>query len=517
MAEKIRNTNRHGMPRLVVAAALIMALSANAAIAASDSTELVRVGAQAIREGRYEGALKMFQSALEKATKRGERLQAHYMMGKAYNRLGKYELALEQLQQSEIVLERLDDAKFELGWAFLGLRMHKKALKSLKAYEQKNPGHAQTSVFIGRAYLGLRKLDEAEKHLKEGVRRNPKLAATAKFYLAMVEYLRGKPELSAGHLQGLIDEHPESPVARSINRLLQEAREKVSPPKPWNIFLSIGGGYDDNVLGKNDDLPLPEDITSEDSAVLDLAFHGSYTWRPSDRDFLTVGYRFDADIYEDKLDDFGLTDQYGYVVHHRKWNDRVTTAFLVADYFTMLDGHSFHNTFSTRPSISFKEADWARTELAYLYSHENRLLDTTPVFDLDGHSHSVSLTQFFTLPNRKTAFRIGYLHTWDDRDSGDYDLRSNRVFAGVRHAFPFKITVDLFYSHAFDRYRELNSFTNFQERRSDDLDYVDFYISRPVNKYLSIYGNFQYTTNDSNIPFFDYERYGATVGFSLLF
>jgi len=502
---------------LVVSVILSTVMGVNGSFAASASTEKVKAGAQAIKQGHYEEALKLFESALVQAADRPERARAHYMIGKTYNRLGKYGLALENLQRSGGILERLDDAQFELGWAYVGLRMFDKAVGPLESYERKEPGRGQTSLFLGRAYLGLGKREEAEKHLREAVRRNPGLAGTAEFYLAQIAYLRGEKESAAAGLLGLVREHPDSPIAMRVDELLKEARKEPFLAKPWDLFFSIGAGYEDNVLGKNSDMPRPEGISSESSAVLELALHGRYSWILPNKDLLTAGYRFSADTYEHALNDFNAMYHYGYVKHHRAWNEKVMTGILISNYLTVLGGNAYHNTISVRPSFTFVETDWTWTEVAYRYSDENRMLSTTPTYNLDGYTHSIGLTKFFTIPRLKTNFRIGYFHVWDERDSADFDLRADQVFAGIQHTFPFKITVDLLYMHAFNRYTELSTFAQSQKKRSDDIDYVDLTFTRPLTEHLSVYCKFGYTNDNSNITVFEYSNYRATAGLAWSF
>jgi cytochrome c-type biogenesis protein CcmH/NrfG len=62
----------------------------------------------------------------------------------------------------------------------------------------------------------LRQYDQAEAKLKEAVQRDADLKPTVLLYLAMLERERKNPAAAEGYLETLLQEAPDSPIAKIV-------------------------------------------------------------------------------------------------------------------------------------------------------------------------------------------------------------------------------------------------------------------------------------------------------------
>ena len=188
--------------------------------ASPQSRQLVLAGHADLNAGKYQEALKKFDAAIKADPNDAE---AFYFSGAALNRLGRFEDAIARLQNSFTMGYRQPALAFDSGWALLRLGHWTEALAQLEFFERHIGGRGKTSEFMGQAYLGLRQYDQAEAKLKEAVQRDPDLKPTALLYLALLERERKNPAAAEGYLQALLNEAPDSAIARTLKKQIGRA------------------------------------------------------------------------------------------------------------------------------------------------------------------------------------------------------------------------------------------------------------------------------------------------------
>jgi tetratricopeptide (TPR) repeat protein len=184
---------------------------------------LIVQGAADLKAEKYDEALKKFESASKADPKDAEAL---YFEGAALNRLARPKEALEQLEKAGAMGFKGPGLAFDTGWALLRLARWIDAIVQLEYFEKTVPGRGKTSEFLGRAYLGLREYDKAESKLQEAIRRDPALKPTGLLFLAAIEQERKNLAAARVYLETLLREVPESPIAQTLRKEMQE------PPRP---------------------------------------------------------------------------------------------------------------------------------------------------------------------------------------------------------------------------------------------------------------------------------------------
>jgi tetratricopeptide (TPR) repeat protein len=498
---------------VMLAAGILVALAAEPASASPASRELVRQGLAEMQARRYAAALQKFEEA-ERADPADART-VFFFQGAALNRLGRHADALTRLERAARTGSPHPELAFETGWALVRVGRWRDAIAPLEQAEQRRPGRGQTSEFLGRAHLGLGDLARAEAHFLEALRRDPRLAPTVRLGLASIAARRGDRDAVRAQAERLQQEAPDSPIARR----LQDAAALVTvppaaAPKPWQVVVSLSGGYNSNVIFLGDGIPLPTDISQKHAYLARATLGGSYDWRLGARDSLTAGYAGQVDLYAD-VPEANFLDQVWYLDYRHAFSDTLAAALRVSDQFSLLDGDVFRNQVAVRPAVGYRLTSWSLVELHYALAANDYYVDTPAVQDRDGLGHQLGLTWFAAIPGTRLLLRAGAFYTRYEADGADFDADSIGLFVGLNYPLFWQIVADVSYVHLFDRYDDPNSLagpTGFGFKREDDGDFVSVQLIRPILDWLSVYVRYDYSHNDSNIPFYEYDQHVVSSG-----
>ncbi|HZN56928.1 MAG TPA: tetratricopeptide repeat protein [Planctomycetota bacterium] len=157
-----------------------------------DSDSVLRRGNAAFQEGRFEDALQLFATALE----RNPRLaMAEYDLGLALQQLGRHAEAVERYERFLAAQPRSVDGLNNLGLALQALGRRDAALERFETALAVDPAYTTARLNMARALRASGRPDEAARHLIEALRREPRSERI------FDELLRDAPEdaLGASH------------------------------------------------------------------------------------------------------------------------------------------------------------------------------------------------------------------------------------------------------------------------------------------------------------------------------
>ena len=506
-------TPRFGFPLVLVSVLLgLVPLPAEASL---ESRYLVIQGTDHLALQQFERALENFIAA---AHSDPADVEAVFYQGLALNRLGRHEEALARLEQARQMGAPHPDLPFETGWSLLHLRRWKEALRELDQYERTAPGRGQTSEFRGRAYYALGEYDKAEALLGEATRRDPNLAPSARLFLALVAEARKDLDAARRQLQAILEETPESPLARAIRDRLAVLAQTAALAKPFRLNVALAGGFNDNVVALGSGLQLPADISRKHSWFDTSALETSYTWQPASGDTLTVGYRLLATVFPG-LSSFDLLDHFTYLDYRHGFRRDLSASLRVSNQFTQVGGTNFRNQVGVRPAVAWWPVDWGAVEVAYSYFHGDYVFTTPAVLDRDSEIHTLAVTSFLRVPGLPVQGQVGYFHLWNFADGGDFDFQSDGVFVGITASPVPQLAAEVFYSRTFSRHDKLNSLSGtqgFEFKRSDEADRVTAQVSWSFFEWLRVSFRYDFITQDSNIGFFDFNQSSFTGGITFL-
>lgn len=476
----------------------------------ADGADLIRGGITALQAGDYSRALRTF----ERASETDMAPAARFFMGVAYNRLGQPRQALRELDRAQAMGASPPERHFERGWALLRMEMFEQAADELEAHEARFPGQAKTSEMLGRAWFGLGDHDRAREHLEEAIRRDPSVEPTARLTLALLEDADRNPAASRRQLALLAD--LDDPLATAV-RDRMGLTGQAPADKPWRVQLSLGLGYNSNVIAIGDGVPLPADISDAGSATGRLGAGLAVDVLRLPADTVTIGYALRADVFEDELKVANYVDNYFYARWLHRFNDAWTSSFLVADSLSHVDERLFRNQVTVRPALSQRVGEAVRIDYAYTLAVNEYNFPTTTVTDRDSLTHGFDLGVLVAPPTWPVRFLAGYRFELNLADGDDYDYRSHQVSVGVAADLGCDVTGEVRFARSFVDYQRDNSFTGFTRIRHDDVNLVQARLSRPLGEHVTVRVDYLFIDNDSNIGFFRYDQHVVLAGLDVSF
>ncbi len=445
--------------------------------ASPTSKKLTEKGYQLLTQHKFEQALQSFQAASKTDPNDGEAL---FFQGVALNRLGQFAKAAEKLDAAQ-KFGGHSEWNFERGWAHLGLQEWNPAIHSLKAYDKENPGRGQTSEFIGRAYFGLGDTEKAEKYLNRAVRQNPGLKKTADIYLSE----------------------------------LQKEGPQTKKPKNWNFYSDVSGTYNTNALNLGNGVTRPANISRQESGLATLVLGGGYRFDLSDTNQLSFGNQAFSNIYE-VSSRLNLFDNYTFLRFRHALDAKKVFAITFSNDFSIIQTAKFRNQIGVQPIFGWRFTDWLTSEVGYLFNYGKYFFTLNAPQRRTGNVHTALLNNYFSVPDTKLRLSLGYSHVWNRSKGTDFTYQGNNLIFAMTNPLFRKVTGELSFSQAWNRYDNVNSLTA-GTRRKDNISNVLAQLNFPVFGKVDGYLRGGYTRNGSNIAVFNYRAYQGSLGFAAAF
>lgn len=480
-------------------------------IASPRSSQLIDEGVVELRSGRPEAALKTFLQASREDSKDSE---AVFFSGMALNRLGRWAEALEKLTSAKQLDFNHPELPFEMGWSLVTLRRWDEAIEQLKAFEAQNPGRGQTAEFLGRAYLAQGKLKEADEAFTEALRRDPDLRPTVSVYRTILRQRQGDEAAARDQLSTLFRIAPNTPIAQLIGTQLLPIAAPAAGP--WNLTLRTALGYNSDARGvASFDTVNLQKPPKNNSTFARFGLDTSYDIITTRTDRLSAGYDLLADSYFRQETDPDLLDQIFYL----EWSfsdidQRTTMTYRIWDNYTLVGEDDFRNEIAGQATFDWRILSTMFLEGSYRYAHDDYLYFIEPVVGInaktlsrDAEAQTLTFSANLALPAQRMRLRAGYFHNWNKAVGSDFDYHSDGLFAGLTAALPWKITADALYSFTWDRYEHPNSASPDPTlRRTDDAASFSLRLTRPIAQHMSIYFEYDFNHDDSNIRGYDYDQ-----------
>jgi tetratricopeptide (TPR) repeat protein len=200
------------------------------------------VGRTVIRNGDWRDDATLFAAALNTAPK-SARIQLY--LGKHYNRIGQYEMAIDHLNESLVMLPGNPEAIGEVGYAHLLTGDFVEAERAFLDAVKRDPDDVTTYHRLGRLYMQQGKYREALTQFGRCVELSP-LHLNGRVNAGIVHYTQGDFEEAASVFRAVLNLDPTSLASEYFLGLMERdagdldaARERfervVESADPWNV------------------------------------------------------------------------------------------------------------------------------------------------------------------------------------------------------------------------------------------------------------------------------------------
>jgi len=400
---------------------------------------------------------------------------------------------------------------FEIGWSLMGMGRAGACVPRLASYEQAVPGRAITSELLGRCYLLLRDYDKAEAKLREALARDPGAKQRVDLYLAQVQYGRGDRQAADATVAGIL--RGDTDLGRAL-RDGQAALAALAPPPETGLRLAASAsiGYNDNVIGLGNTIPLPADISNKGSTFFRGGFGISYTHQFDAQTRGSIGYGGLLDRY-DQIKAADLDDHFIYADVAHRVNERVALSLRASLQLTYLSGSHFRDQPALRPAAAYRWNESAITELSYTFARPDYAASAAaPQFERDGEIHALAINHLIQPSGSPWSGSVGYARTENRPDGADFRSSGDTVSGAVRYEFAARTHLTLAVNLGRERYANPNSLSADGTARRDTPLGVSAQFTAPLTKQLRYFLQFQASRSDSNITFFDYKQQTVLAG-----
>lgn len=477
------------------------------------SDALIDEGLVLLEEGNAKEATALFVEALDADPGDGE---AAFYVGVGFNRAGDPAQAVEAFELASRLGYSSADMLFEAGWAMLSLGEHARALELLAEYEAMAPGRGKSAEFIGRAWLAMGDLEAAQAWFDEALRRDPSLTTSISFQRAAISAIAGDEETARSYLERIASNDPASPLGQYVTAQLEAIAPESGDDKYWRIIAVTSAGHDSNAISLNESLPLPSGITNDSGMFLQQTLRGAVDlWRQEGQGTLTLGgtaliRRYD-DISAADYESFSLDLDYFQRI------SRNQVGRLQAYLGTTTDDFDQSNRYAGLRAAMFWDAWFDATVepwASLTYTQYNRVGTVAPADERDGPTRALGVTLYYPWETIDADLSGGLAYSRSDTKGTNFDNQTQSLFVGVTKVLEPEITASLVYSLANSQFDNLDTraIPPGAVRRHDVTHQLLLNLSRPITENFSLFGRLQATTNNSNVPSFDYNRMVTQVG-----
>ena len=505
--------------RLAAFALLALSVSlAPPALASVESELAFHRGIVAYGEGQLDEAQRQFEIVLAADPQDTVALQYLGLVaqkrGDPAGALGLYDRALAiDPEDASIHVDR--------GIALLDLGRAPEARQAFGRALELAPDDARAHLFAGISAYRAGAYAEAKPHLDQAAELDPALKDEARYYAGLSDAFLGNVQEAAVAFGQAVEQQPLSPLAQSAQNFRTQLETARQAERRWSALVTVGMEGDSNPLILGD---IPGSVLSGDDNAPDgrgvVRLRGTYGLLQQEDAAVTAGY--------DGYHGFNILSDEINISTHNPWLSggydigpvRLGLRYDFAYSFIGADYEQFRMLNRATPSVSLREGDWGVSQAFYQYHCQDFFVNLNqvqePIYDRDGDRHAAGFNQFFFLPEPFTYVRVGGLGDWTRTDGTEWSYNGVEANFGAGYDFEYDISLGWLYHFAYRHYRHASGQSQpvaFTEKRDDFQHMLSFDLAKGFAEHWEVSLGGAFTWNDSDVAFYDYDRYvgGAYV------
>ena len=452
----------------------------------------------AYEQKSYPEAQKYAQQALANAP---DNPYYHHLLGKILLGLENYQAAKTHLTRAREADADLSGLAYDLGLACFHLAEYDLTAKYLAAAARQAPDQVLAKYYAGISHYYLKAYDKALLNLEQAAAGSNSLAPSAAYYTGLCLYQTGQAKKAKKAFQFVLDTAGDTALKASAAQWQEALLKQQAAQKKVQLYLKAGAQYDDNVRLD----PVDEDMGEEEDDVLfEGFFSASYRFLDNAPWQMGAGVTQYQTLHQD-FDDYDLTATIGNL-YARCYRSpfMFSLGYLPAYYW--VSGDSFLLRHQIRPMVSVRLNERLLTRISYNFYANNHFEDAAR----DGETHGLLVEGYVTpLYKKVTLFaQLGVEYNAADGDDEQYTTAKGRL--GFKFRLPWQIDASLSGMYQYKDYRHTDSLYGIA--REDDKVKCQASLTRSLfYEWLSLWLEYDYTDNDSNIDEFSYERHMVTL------
>ncbi len=446
----------------LVAATLLAAGPASAALDDAARAEILQQrGAHALRTGDTEAALLKLYESLQLRPDHPETLALYARALLESGRPAEAEQVTQRLRRSN---PNDPDVHFLLALTAYRQQDWIAARGHLEAARAAAPQDARVRLYLGRAYQELGEDQNAEIELQEAARLDPEFQGPAAYRLGLLHLQRSELRDAERFFEEVREIDPDSELARSAERYLQELRKRQ--PQRISLWARLGAAYDSNLTIAGADDQVDQSSVDGYRAVLETGLNARvFEWNGLSLRTGFTGYV----SYHNKEHSFDIqqirpwTSLSYQPLQQLAFDVRLTHERVWRNY------HSFKAANFVQPAIRIMPAKGYLTRIFGEWEDRNYLdaFESIPTRDRDGQVRRLGIDQYFPIPNPFSEglayLRLGYRYRVEASDGHHFDSRSHKPLATIGFSLPWDMDISVDASWERRAYARESFFEAFRE------------------------------------------------------
>lgn len=466
-------------------------------------------GIALVNQKRYAEAELSFRAALNAHP---QDARAIHLLGVVEGKQGKFLEAEEDLRFALTLSPLPLDAYLDLGIVYHQQKKYQDALDMLAEGERAGAKNPLIYFYQGKVYQEMGQPERAAPRFLRAAAMatldHPDLIPVSRYHAGIAFFQQKIIAEAKDEFLAVLEQAPDSEIGRSSKEYLTRIA-RMESVSDWQMGLSIGYQYDDNVILEPTDLPLSTPPSKKQDGRIVLFFNSLIPYRKPLPWGGGGGYTLYQSLHQ-TLDRFNTTSHqpFLYLVYEKNQTQ------LRGDYrfdFITLDGKAYLNNQTVR--IALLQPAMGRL-FSYQFQQKDFAENASATSDRDGVNQALSGAKSLYFAKRKGALRLKYTFDLDAANDNQLDYQGHRLGVGGGYQLPW-IRVDLDADYQGKRYRHPSTLSTAtpKEKRRDDTTTVQVNLVYAYSKEVTLSLQMVRTDNPSNISPYSYQRsvYGVNL------
>ena len=442
--------------------------------------------------------------------------------------------------------------RYQLGLAYFALPDYEKAAPPLFEVYEKQPTLDSLGFYVG--YLLYRKKDYegALAAFDANQTQDFDTQQLTLFYRGLTLGVLGLSDQAIEELEEVKLDRTVAPLSSAAIRVRERlaAKKKADETKPWQLQVSLGGFYDDNVSinpNSSSNAPDPNSTTREagNQALRDLrnrdtkapgflaTLRADYSfWREGPYE-VSGNYSFFQTVNGNGLSELNIQDHllglsgfYRDVAFKLPYQVdlQYTFDYLLLDMSKFLARHTPTLSATVIPpsfTVPTLGSIGNLTSVLYRYRNQNFFKEEQGGVKKnirDGHNNMLGLLHVFRFADDQFLFRIGYQYDNESTKAKEFSYSGNRLLTGGQWLIPWGgLTLRYDYDIHWRGYEKKQTFSPFTDKdgnlskRKDTQHTHLVQLTKPLPYNLTLTVQYQGIYNKSKIRVYDYSKNLGTL------
>lgn len=471
-------------------------------------------GVAQYRNENFEEAQALFSKA--RAEEPGSSVAAFYL-GMARKQGGDLAGAIKDLKDAATLKPPVLDAYLELADAFHVMGDDRQALNWVERSEQAGVKPGQTAFMKGVVLSALDKKDEALTAFTEAKRRDPGLTQAADLQMAMIMAGSRKFSQARDALRAVVAADPNSEIASYAKEYEQSFTRIIESYRPLHLAVGLNYLYDDNAIS-NPSNPTARAQIGSPTGQRDNAFLGNfrvdYTPMPGDDYVFSAQYLLQSTKYGDSDNPSTIINALT-LNPGRLLGDAVLSLPLNYTH-VMLKEKSYQQLFGVRPTLSWQLAPQHILQASASATRRDMIQPPlSPDENRDANIWGAAAGYIYSYGTAGGMLAGRYEWNFEKTTGSNWENRGHKF--SLSALVPLSETVKVNLSGDVTLQDYLNTSTIFDVRRDDTIWFGTAGVTWNVTPDIALSAQYSYTSADSNIGVYDYDRNTVSTGVEFSF